>query len=65
MFRQRATALATHLAYRVQLLKLFGLDGEAGVVPSLEAPFKATARNPLSRSMSAARALVSSLSQVQ
>jgi hypothetical protein len=37
VLRQRATTLATHLAHRGQLLNLFGLDGEAGLVPCLEA----------------------------
>lgn len=47
VFRQRATALATHLAYRGRLLNLFGLDGEAGLVPSLEAPFQSDGKKSL------------------
>jgi hypothetical protein len=40
VFRQRATALAANLAHPGRLLNLFGFDGEAGLFPSLEAPFQ-------------------------
>ena len=40
MSRQRAAALAANLAHRGRLLNLFGFDGEAGLIPRLEAPFQ-------------------------
>jgi hypothetical protein len=47
VFRHRATALSTHLAYRGRLLDIFGLDGEAGLVPSLKAPFQSDGKKSL------------------
>lgn len=47
MFRQRATAFATHLAHRGRRLNLFGLDGEAGLVPSLETAFQSEGKKSL------------------
>ncbi len=40
MFRQRASALSTHLADRACLLNFLGLKGEAGLLPSLETSFQ-------------------------